>query len=541
MKMKNTLAAATAAAAAALCLSAEGAEKKFIYCGWDLGRATLDELAESADLFADSAADGVGIYANFKDADGNFHRWSEPFKSAEPFSRNTLDGLVPLARAFAEKSGLRENFLKTSCAPKARMSWTDDSAWRQGVENFAALARFAKMAGMVGIVCDLEDYSQAKQFTLAPGDPDYDTCAALARLRGAELFSAAFREFPEMKVLAYYFYTAELRYVGASDPRAIMRAHGDLFPAFLDGALEVCPNTAQFIDGNELGYRLEAASGDFWHIADHQRRGALPLVAPDLRSKYLATVGVSFGQYIDSYIFPDTGPHGEYHKGPLNGSRLAHFRANLAQAADAADEYVWMWNEYHPYVKWRRNERGADLMAKGTLEETLPGATRTMLSVRSPSRFIDRYCTEADDLVKAGKVKLGFYQSQKSIEGGGATSIADFGGRAGCRVFKGVADGCVVSWLGAVKPGEAFAFTADWKGDGMPMGRCAWRRNGYWFYSAPPARFNWGEPDADGWRRGECLAIVPPDVDEAVFELNAIQRPGETAAYDAIRIIRIPD
>lgn len=68
--------------------------------------------------------------------------------------------------------------------------------------------------------------------------------------------------------------------------------------------------------------------------------------------------------------------------------------------------------------------------------------------------------------MKAGKVKLGFYQSQKSIEGG-------------------------------------------------------------------------GEQDADGWRRGECLAIVPPDVDEAVFELNAIQRLGETAAYDAIRIIRI--
>lgn len=144
--------------------------------------------------------------------------------------------------------------------------------------------------------------------------------------------------------------------------------------AFLDGALEVCPDTAQFIDGKELGYRLEAASGDFWHVADHQRRSALPLVAPDLRAKYLATVGVSFGQYIDSYIFPDTGPRGECHKGPLNGSRLARFRANLAQAADAADEYVWMWNEFHPYVKWRRNERGADLMAKGTLEETLPGA-----------------------------------------------------------------------------------------------------------------------------------------------------------------------
>lgn len=536
----KTVTTAAMAAAISICATAYG-RTKFIYCGWDLGRATLDELAESADLFADSAADGVGIYANYKDDDGKFHLWSEPFKSDEPYSRETLDGLVPLARAFAEKSGLRENFLKTSCAPKARLDWMDDAAWRQGTDNFAALARFAKMSGMVGVVCDLEDYSKAKQFSLAPGDPDFDTCVALARRRGAELFFAAFREFPEMKVLAYYFYTAELRYVGAPDPASLMRVHGDLFPAFLDGALEVAPETAQFIDGNELGYRLEAASGDFWHVADHQRRSALPLVAPDLRAKYLQTVGVSFGQYIDSYIFPDTGPRGEYHKGPLNGSRLAHFRANLAQAADAADEYVWMWNEYHPYVKWRRNERGADLMAKGTLEETLPGVTRTMLSVRTPSRFIDRYCTDADDLVKTGKVKLGFYQSQTSIAGGGATSVKDFGERAECRVFEGVADGCVVSWLGTVKPGEAFAFSADWKGDGMPMGRCAWRRKGYWFYSAPPARFDWGEPDADGWRRGECLAVVPPDVDEAVFELNVVQRPGESAAYDAIRIIRIED
>lgn len=537
---KTVLAACAAAAALAVPAASGTGSPKFIYCGWDLGRATLDELVESADLFRDSAADGIGVYANFKDAAGVFHQWTQPFGS-ETFSRETLDGLIPLARAFAEKSGLRENFLKATCTPRKRLDWTDDAAWRRGAENFAALARFAKASGMKGLVVDFEDYGKSGQFTRLEGDPDYDTCRTLARRRGAQFFSSAFREFPDMKVLAYLLYTLEMCYVGAPDPAAVMRSRGDLFPAFLDGALEALPETAQLIDGNEIGYRLEADRGDFWRFVEHQRSGALPLVAPDLRAKYLATVGVSFGQYIDSYIFPDTGPHGEYHKGPLNGSRLAHFRANLAQAADAADEYVWMWNEFHPYVKWRRNERGADLMVKGTLEETLPGATRTMLSVRSPSRFIDRYCTESDDLVKAGKAKLGFYQSTKSIEGGGATSIADFGGRAGCRVFKGVADGCVVSWLGAVKQGEAFAITADWKGDGIPMGRCAWRNNGFWIFSVAPARFVWGEPDADGWRRGECLAVVPPGVDEAVLELNTTLRPGQTAAYDAIRVFKIDD
>ena len=502
------------------------AEKKFVYCGWDLGRARMDELAASADLFSRTAADGVAIYAAFKDAKGSFRRWNTPL-AGEAYDDATLAPYVPTIREFVRKSGLAECFLSTSDAPKKRLDWRDDDAWRRGAENFAVLARFAKAAGLRGLIADFEDYPKSRQFTRIAGDPDYEDCRRLARRRGAEFFGPAFRVFPEMRVLAYYFFTSEMRYVGCADPVAAMRNSKDLYPAFLNGALDVSPDTVRFIDGNEIGYRLEASRGDFWRYAEHQRHGILPLVEPENRDKYFRQVGLSFGQYVDSYIYGETS---EYYKGPLNGSRLAHFRENLAQATALSDEYVWLWNEFHPYVRWHANERCADLLAKGTLEELLPGVTTMLQAVKDPSAYL---ALRGSDAYAS---KGGFYQGKRSH---GTIAVSDFGGRKGCYVLTGVADGCVYWSLGKVKRGEAFAFAADWKGDGAPSGRCAWRQNGYWIYSQAPLLFRWGEARADGWRHGDLLAAVPDGVDEASFSLDVCQESGETAAYDAVRFVKI--
>ena len=51
---------------------------------------------------------------------------------------------------------------------------------------------------------------------------------------------------------------------------------------------------------------------------------------------------VSTGMYLDMYINPTNSP---WYFPPKDGSRLETFRRNLAQALDAADEYIWLYTE----------------------------------------------------------------------------------------------------------------------------------------------------------------------------------------------------
>ena len=76
----------------------------------------------------------------------------------------------------------------------------------------------------------------------------------LARERGRQIGRAMFGEFPEMRVLSFWFLSLNKSYANSDDPVAVMRAEGDLWPMFINGLLDVMPPAARLVDGDEHGY-----------------------------------------------------------------------------------------------------------------------------------------------------------------------------------------------------------------------------------------------------------------------------------------------
>ena len=510
--------------------------RKYIFTGWDFGTVLLDELPLSADLFKGAAADGAIVYAAFNDVNGKFRRWNEPM-SADTFTDAELDRFVPGVREFREKSGLVHSFVTSWDSTRKRLDWRDDAAWRHGAENLAVLARFSKKCGFVGLAADFEDYHNSRQFTLAAGDPDYETACRLARRRGREFFEAAFREFPEMTVIIYHFVSANWRYKPerTPDPAEAARAEGDLQPSYFNGLLDALPPTAKLVDGNEdAGYHGEAEKRDFAVQTAYQLVGVMPLIAPENRVKYRMQVGVGFGQYVDSYHRTDE--KSSWYKGPKGGSRLEHFRENLAGATQAAEEYVWFWNERIPYVKWRKASRGK--WFKGCLEETFPGFNDMLWSVKDPIGAVKRHLDAPGAVNLADPATASAWQSENTNFVRGVISTVDFEGRRAHR-FEGVGNGSVDYRVEGLKAGEKYALCVEGKSlRGLSAG-CHWQKGRSWRWKLGGTACLWEAPGADGWRKGYALVTVPEGADALAFQLGVHQPKGETAHYANVRIVKV--
>ena len=66
----------------------------------------------------------------------------------------------------------------------------------------------------------------------------------------------------------------------------------------------------------------------------------------------------------------------------------------------------------------------------------------------------------------------------------------------------------------------------------------SWKRKGKWL--KPSASLAFGEPDADGWRAGEGIAVVPPGADTMVFSITARGlKPGESVKTKDMAVYRL--
>ena len=113
------------------------------------------------------------------------------------------------------------------------------------------------------------------------------------------IWRGVFEEYPDITVFCFWLLSdAPYRHVETELP-AFMRERGDLWPAFVNGMLDVLPSTATLVDGEEDAYKFEAARHDFFKARTRMRSWDLPLVAPENRVKYLSQVSQSFGQYLE--------------------------------------------------------------------------------------------------------------------------------------------------------------------------------------------------------------------------------------------------
>ena len=550
---ERALVAVAAAAVSANAFAWTGGvhRQKFIAHGWDLLRTTPEEILDNAEAFGRTGVDGVTVCLSGLTASGRKYSYSS-MMTDEPWTFEMFAPRMKTLQAFAGYPGLRESFLMFWLAPQKRIAWTDDATWKRFADNLRVLARVGAEAGMKGYFIDCEDYPKTRQFFYDPKRDamDFDAARLLARQRGRELFTGLFAEHPNAAVLSFWFFTLCERYAWQRDPAACVRRERDLWPAFLNGVLDVMPPQAKFVDGNEWAYyNCYAEKEDFHTKAFYAWHSALGLVEPENRAKYKAQLSVSFGFYID--MFRSDATKSYYYPPAEDGSRLTRFERNLEQAARVSTEYVWIYGEKYCWVPYRQTATSRlwkdDVFSKllpktdgpRTWEEAIPGVRDMLDSIRDPDGFRVRKVAElraagAKDLIdSADRVPrdIGLWQNPEMRQGtfrkDGASVLA-----------RGVGSGCASVHLPATG-GASYAVSVAVKGKGSA--NVHWKVNGKeeWGLGIPQLDET-GEPDADGWRTLAATVRPPVGADGMVVSAWVSQKDeGEETRFRDFSVLKL--
>ena len=549
--MKKVVAAALAFVA--LSSYGEATRKKFVLFGWELQDATPGQILANAGKLAGTSFDGVGIYPRIKMPDGREYTHRNVTDGPE-FPEGVFDSYLPDLRRFAQTDHLRESFIVCFRAPGRRLAWTNDVAWNVMAKNIGILAKLARESGIKGLAVDHEDYSMQRQFFRMDGDPPYDELVKIARSRGRQVFGAVFREHPEARILFYWFLSEAADYFAVADPAKAARGRQDLWPAFVDGILDVLPPSAKIIDGDENAYRNDYVTRDFHVSACNQRLLAPLLLSPENRAKHALQVLVGFGLYIDMYA----NPEGAYwYFGPDGGSRAEHFRRNLLDATHLADEYVWFWSEHHVTIRWEDMPLQDRIAGKDkTWEECVPGFLSAMAGVRDDDGGLRRRRAELEatgklidgnpnpSCVDDGRHPLpNPYRTWRKKGDEGALFCLDKevgDGDSSSVCMSGTVTGTMYADLCGVVPGGAYCVTCRARGNN-PKGRVSWKRDGKWAQGKPDIELVFGAADESGWRTAEVYFNVPPGVDtmSTVLYCGPKRSVSDKVWFDNIHLYRL--
>jgi len=381
--------------ALAVQLGVAQAAPKLIFHSWDTLDATPADILASADQIATCGSDGFSFTIKTTNAKGESLNSCYLMNGAR-WQWTDVSKFVPVLQELSKKPGLEWSMIHFWGMPKAHLALTDDAAWELAANNLAVLARLAKEGGLKGMVLDAEDYFETQQYVWVPErDPPWDESVALMRRRGAEFFGAAFAAFPDMDLVSFFFFMLSSYYGNTeADPLITMRREKDLWPAFLNGLLDVLPPTARISDGDENAYHYEAAKNSFANAASRQMTGVLPLVAPENRAKYRAQNMIGFGFYLDGYVSPTNSA---WYVPSVDGSRVTALDVNLRAALKASDGYIWLYGERHPFIAWSQHPGTSMGFWKGrkTWEAPLPGFRSVLEAATRPVDYVARRRAEA--------------------------------------------------------------------------------------------------------------------------------------------------
>lgn len=509
------------------------ARKHILGYGWEFLAVSTEDVYRNREKLNDAGFAGYLIAMDRTGKDGKLVRARDVLASPA-WKDSDFDRSVGYMQKCLSEPGFRESMAFAFLIPAKRLDWTDDAAWAQAANNMAVLARAAKRAGFRGVCLDQEDYTRQKQFLHADTDPEYFATCELARRRGREMFSALFENFPEARLMAFWLFTQWRSVVIAPDVAAANVAKRDLWPAFLNGMLDVIPPTAKFIDGNETtGYRTHGGP-QVWRGAAYETvRSVRPLIAPENRAKYESGISVGFGQYIDSYIAKEGT---NWYLPPVGGSRTRGFAANLSDAASIADEYIWVYGEHGTIIDWdRKNDKR---LQYPTWESLLPGfhrmvkvvaggidgAKKIIADEKLPNLYKNFDCDSKD-----GKVPPEYSTWTKLKDPD--KDMFGWDDKVGCSKpgsLRLYGDGCYTASLKDLKPGSILYLRARVKGAKAPSATVGWKRNGNWDWKLPTVYLN-AKVGADQveWCEIESLVSVPENANGLGFTL------GEKASKDA--------
>ena len=534
--------------AAAFSLAVSGAEaskKKVIGCGWGFNNATVDDFLAHAEEFGKTGLDGVLVWLRGRDKTGRFVGMRAIYD--QDWTDEAFAPMVPKLRKMTGYNAFKENFLITMRSPRVRKAWTDDAAWARLAENMRVAACIARDGGCVGVHMDLEDYSKVRQFFRVPGELPYDELCRLVRRRGAEVFKGVFAEYPKVKVLSFWFLSWMYSSKRVQDPCIVARERQDLWPAFVNGILDVLPSTATLIDGNEHAYRFSSAKNDFAVSAHRTSRKLIDLVEPENRAKYATLMQISFGLYLDMYTNTEGA---KWYFPPTGGSRLRTFSENLEQAMDVADEYVWVYGEKFQFVKWKNRFKPGKNCKADCWDDVLPGFNSTIAFLNDRESFGRRRVAE---LAAEGKLRnlahnatcdgiggklpepfgcwqpgkkekhAGTFGSDQSMGNGDSTSLC----------AEGVPSGCFTLKLTDINPGGTYVVKCSAKGEGTSA-MVTWTDDKRKWMDSVYVQ-DWEQ--SGEWRRGFITVRAPFTAQNLHLHLGVSLAPGEKCWFDSIEVI----
>ena len=508
--------------------------KKLIAHGWDLSELGADRIAQNLPLFDRFALDGVSLNATV-DLGGKSGRiaTSQISDASVAVTRERMSENVKTFRRIVRHRNLRESFLNVFHAPKTRIPWTDDAAWQRLTDSMRTMAWAAKAGGLRGFLMDQEDYPGTKQFFRAEGDPAYDPLAALARKRGAQVFKAVFEEFPDIRILSFWFLTMNADYMTDGDPRSFVRAKGDLWPAFVNGIFDVIPPEARLIEGDEWGYQYLAAKRDF------ERRGIahkelVKLIDPANRDRFRAQMLSGFGLYADMYVRGEPLPKKEqkdirqkYVMPSILGSHQRTFARNLSQALGAADEYVWIYGCHATAgtggcVPWTGTgvRRWDD---QPWVEDRLPGFGDICRALKDPETWrVERLAKLRKEGRATNLVKPEKRQSNRNLAGAGKFDIDVIG-------------------IKPVTAGDFYSIELKLTGDLQPIVRWYSGKEGGRPLTVPNMPLVIDGKDPSKPRTAHVLVRIPEGVSELDLCLAAEPSKTLSAGYSDVEIVNVFD
>ena len=529
------------------------ARNKVIAYGWDVLRSSPESFLENVEAWDEVPVDGVVFTLNAPNpAGGQFmHRHVTTDKG---WTYEAFAPQIPVLRQLVARKSLAHSLAGAwfqGHKEKNRLDWRDDGAWANFGSNMGVLARLVREAGLEGICIDNEDYGKSRQFYRKDGELPYDELRALAQRRGREVFAPVFKEKPDIALLAFWFLSMDAAYLTADDLWAKERELGDLWPAFIEGMLEVMPDTAAFYDGNEKAYYYRAETGDYLRSTVRILTRFAELLEPRFRDKYRVRVRASAGFYMDNYVQKDPS---NYHYLPPTegGTQVDRFCDNYLQADEACGGYIWFYGERHPWIDWKG---GIDKPWRRapTWNDAMPGLHDIFAARRDPVAFAVRKCAALDaagmatSLIENGNCALpgggaaGFRKGKwakgftcwkaKAEKGVMGTDLGVGRGDSASLRLDSVKRGCMITFVQDLPPGCSVLVRIYAKGE-PSTATIYFAQKGKWRFPLGSTKVAFAEPGADGWRAGYAIVTIPHGADGFGLQLGGAE--AGTVWYDDI-------
>jgi len=518
--------------------------KKLIATGWD--KADSERLRANLDQMEKRPFDGVVMEVVGRVDEKKRCALRRAFAD-EKWQREWFQPCIDDLRACTFQR-FTDNFVTVGANP-GNVDWFDDAGWANIVDHWRIAAWVAKQSGFKGILFDPEPYTPPHAqygYAAQPGRDahSFDEYCAKARERGRQVMKAVTDEYPGITLFCYFMNSVAATATGHADPRRILATmHYGLYPAFIDGWLDVVPPSVTLVDGCESAYRYNSVE-QYLEAALLIKGACQELVSPENRAKYRAQVQVSFGVYLDAYWNPKDSKWGAWYIDGKGGPRVDRLRANVCAALRCADEYVWIYGEKFRW--WPTPNKGVDPQ---TWPEALPGSEKALRFARDP---LDYARTQIAELRKAGKLvnlarngdfgstkapanegpagdwkegraPAGWHTWQESASKGSFTWDRDTGasGKGSARAA-GVANGCFIQ-SHVARPGERYAVRAvrRLQGRGEASIRIRWQTSESAWTAVAQDQIVFCDGPRDEWREMLGVAEVPEGAGRLIILLLA--------------------